>query len=73
MNELRQQIHISVNGEPRLIKAPATVAGLLSDLSVDRRHVAVERNRLLVLKNDYDLVTLESGDHLEIVTFVGGG
>lgn len=71
VNETSQQI--SINGEPRTVPSGITVEGLLDHLEVDRRHVAVEQNRKLVVKADYSEVELEAGDFVEIVTFVGGG
>jgi thiamine biosynthesis protein ThiS len=50
-----------------------TVAALLRELGLDPRHVAVERNREIVGRACFQDSTLESGDKLEIVTFVGGG
>ena len=50
-----------------------TVADLLAALSLDVRRVAVERNRLIVRRADFDTTALADGDELEIVTLVGGG
>ncbi len=66
-------IKILVNGEEREIPSGTTVAGLLQMLSLDRRRVAVEQNRDIVPRDRYEATVLGSGDHLEIVTFVGGG
>lgn len=45
----------------------------LASLGIDRRKVAVERNREIVPKSAFDRVVLTAGDELEIVQFVGGG
>ncbi len=66
-------IQVTVNGRVRAIPDAITVAGLLEQLEVDRRQVAVERNAELVPKTKFDDVHLEDGDTLEIVTFFGGG
>ena len=71
MNEANQKI--SINGQPQTVPMGITVEGLLDHLEVDRRHVAVEQNRKLVVKADYSEVQVEAGDFVEIVTFVGGG
>jgi thiamine biosynthesis protein ThiS len=71
---VERTIEIVVNGAPRQIPAGSTVAGLLVILGVpDRSRVAVERNKDVVPKRQYDDVTLEAGDRLEVVAFVGGG
>jgi thiazole synthase/sulfur carrier protein len=62
-----------VNGEAREVPAAATVAGLLAELGLDRRKVAVERNLEIVPRSAYAEVALAAGDRLEIVHFIGGG
>ena len=64
---------VSINGRETTVPWPITVSGLLDHLRVDRRHVAVERNRKIVSKPDYATTTVEADDEFEIVTFVGGG
>ncbi len=71
MSDATQEI--VVNGETMQVPTPLTVHGLLEHLKIDTRHVAVESNRKLVVKTSYEEASVESGDHLEIVSFVGGG
>lgn len=66
-------IRVSVNGESRSLRAPMSVDALLTQLGVDRRVVAVERNRAIVSKDAFATTALVDGDALEIVSFVGGG
>ena len=66
-------VTISVNGEQRSIGGGLSVAGLLADLGLDRRKVAVERNLEIVPRSEYARCVLVAGDRLEVVTFVGGG
>lgn len=66
-------MEVLINGEKREIKPGTTVGTLLKELGVDYRYLAVERNRVIVPKQDYDRVILEEGDEIEIVRFVGGG
>jgi len=66
-------ISITVNGEPKKIEAGQNVAAFLSTLGLEPAKVAVERNREIVSKSTYADVTLEDGDQLEIVHFIGGG
>lgn len=67
------QITITLNGEPRALDGPVTVAGLVRALSLDGRKIAVERNQEIVPRGRYDMVELGQGDRLEIVHFIGGG
>lgn len=66
-------ISITVNGEPRRVPAPATIASLLQGLALDPTKVAVERNLVIVPKSTYAQAALADGDQLEVVHFVGGG
>jgi sulfur carrier protein len=64
---------ITVNDQPRQIAEGATVAGLLDELSLTGKPVAVEVNLELVPKPQHTQRQLAEGDRLEIVTLVGGG
>lgn len=67
------EIRIEVNGEPRTVPAPSTVADLVAQLGLKPQQVAVERNKQLVRRAEHASVQLADGDKLEIVTFFGGG
>jgi thiamine biosynthesis protein ThiS len=64
---------ITVNGKPKEIDAPATVAALLESLKLDAARVALELNREILPRAEFADRTLANGDTLEIVQFVGGG
>ena len=64
---------ITINGEPRTFDAPATVAKMLTEIGLDARKVAVERNLEIVPRSAYATATLAEGDRIEIVHFIGGG
>jgi thiamine biosynthesis protein ThiS len=64
---------IQVNGEPRPLAQPITLATLLATLGLDTRKVAVERNEAIVPRSLYMATILQAGDSLEIVHFIGGG
>ena len=64
---------IVVNGEIRELESPVTVSGLLADLALEPRKIAVERNLEIVPKSAFATTDLADGDRLEIVQFVGGG
>ena len=66
-------IEVVVNGEPRQIPAGSTLTGLLKHLDIDPRMVVVEHNRTIVRRTGLDGVTVQAGDQVEIVQFVGGG
>ncbi|MFO7188840.1 MAG: sulfur carrier protein ThiS [Pseudomonadota bacterium] len=66
-------IQLSVNGEPKQVPAPISVAGLLDVLALTGKKVAVERNGEIVPRSRYADTPLADGDRLEIVVAVGGG
>jgi sulfur carrier protein len=66
-------IDVHVNGEARSMPQGLTLSGALGHLGLDPRKVAVERNLEIAPRSLYDEITIESGDRLEIVHFVGGG
>jgi sulfur carrier protein len=70
---MSDSVSIVVNGEARSVAAGTTVAALIGELGFADRRVAVERNREVVPRARHATTPLADGDHLEIVTFVGGG
>lgn len=66
-------VAITLNGDSRRIPAGLTVRQLLDHLELDERLVVVERNREILRRGDYADVTVEGGDTIELVHFVGGG
>ncbi len=64
---------ILLNGEPFELAGPTTVSGLLTQLQIDSRRVAVEHNLIVVKRAAYDTTEVREGDQVEIVNFVGGG
>lgn len=66
-------MQIIVNGEARQIAAGTTVKHLLEELQIPQTRVAVEINLEIAPKATYAERTLQDGDKIEIVHFVGGG
>ena len=66
-------MEIIVNDQPRQVSPETTVAGLLEQLDLADKPVAVEVNLELVPRAQHAQCVLASGDRLEIVTLVGGG
>lgn len=66
-------LSITINGEPHRVSAGLSVAGLVAELGLNPKKVAVERNLEIVPRSTHGDVMIEDGDQLEIVHFVGGG
>jgi thiamine biosynthesis protein ThiS len=66
-------MHVIINGERRELEGPTTVQILLEHLELDCRRVAVEINRRILKRTEFETATVSEGDRLEVVHFVGGG
>jgi thiazole synthase len=66
-------LNVTINGEPRSLDGHLSVGSLLLALGMDPAKIAVERNLEIVPRSRYEAVTLQDGDRLEIVHFIGGG
>jgi len=66
-------IDVVINGQARVVNQGTTVAGLIGELGLAGKPVAVERNREVVPRAQHASTVLAPGDRLEVVTFVGGG
>lgn len=67
-------VRIQINGEPREIpQSSLSLNELLDTLSLPPQRIAVELNKTIVPRRDWEKTTLKDGDQIEIVHFVGGG
>jgi sulfur carrier protein len=68
-----QHMKVLINGEDRSFDSPISLAGLVQALGMKTDRVAVELNRDIVPRDQWEGIQLADGDRLEIVHFVGGG
>jgi thiamine biosynthesis protein ThiS len=68
-----KDIQIVVNGQLRAAPRGQSVIELLAWLGIDGSRVAVELNRSIVRREDWDKTEVGEGAALEIVQFFGGG
>ena len=66
-------IEIVLNGEPRQVPSGATLAEILAFLALPADRVAIELNRKIVRKTEWENCRVSPGAELEVVHFVGGG
>lgn len=64
---------ITINGEKKEFQSINTVSDLLSEIGIDARKIAVERNMHIVKRGTYEETQVRDGDEFEIINFVGGG
>ena len=68
-----QNIDVLINGEKKVVPEGLSVLELLRILAVEPDRVAVELNRSIVRRPQWETVRIEASAQLEIVQFVGGG
>ena len=66
-------IEIIVNGEKVEVKDGAKVKDLFNLLDINEKRVVVEKNKVILRKNEMLDNILQEGDKLEIIQMVGGG
>ena len=64
---------ITLNGKPREIEEPMTVADFLHTLDITPRQVAVALNGDVLPRDRWPEVAIGDGDTVEVVRAVGGG
>ena len=72
-NVKTKDIQIVVNGQVRSVAEGLTLTYLLVRLDILGDRVAVELNRNIVRRSEWDTTIVCPGATLEIVQFVGGG
>lgn len=66
-------VEFTLNGAPRCTPVGQTLSGLLRDLQLEPSRVAIEMDRRIVRRTEWDTLELVPGARVEIVQFVGGG
>jgi thiamine biosynthesis protein ThiS len=66
-------IAVVINGESRELPVGLNVLEMLGHLGIAANRVAIERNRDILPRAQWDQTSVEANDSYEIVQFVGGG
>lgn len=66
-------MRVYVNGETREFSSPLSLDQLITELDLPPARIAVELNRAVVRRNEWNTTELRDDDRIEIVHFVGGG
>jgi thiamine biosynthesis protein ThiS len=64
---------VFINGETREIESTLNLRELLQKFDLPSERIAVELNREVVRKKDWETIEIRDADKIEIVHFVGGG
>ncbi len=66
-------MHVTLNGAPRELSDGFTIQDVVKSLGLQEKQVAVEHNRNILKREQWNETAVVEGDQLEIVHFVGGG
>ncbi|CAN5727272.1 hypothetical protein BH24ACI3_BH24ACI3_05260 [soil metagenome] len=66
-------VTIILNGEKKEIDSEVTLDQLLDLFSLPRQRVAVELNKAVVRRQDWESTSVSNSDTIEVIHFVGGG
>ncbi len=70
---MKENLLLEINGKSRSVPPVASIRELLQFLGVGQQMVAVELNRKIIRRKDWDATPVADADKVEIVQFVGGG
>jgi thiamine biosynthesis protein ThiS len=66
-------MRVVINGEAKDVPEGLDLRSLLDHLSLPQQRIAVEIDKQVVRKADWDKTTVSPDTRIEIVHFVGGG
>lgn len=64
---------VFINGETKEITEEVNLFELLDLFSLPHERVAIELNKIVVRKKDWETKKINDADKIEIIHFVGGG
>lgn len=66
-------MRVLINGETRTIENELNLRELLEKLELPTTRIAIELNKDVIRKKDWESVKIADADKIEIIHFVGGG
>ncbi|OGX28511.1 MAG: thiamine biosynthesis protein ThiS [Omnitrophica WOR_2 bacterium RIFCSPHIGHO2_01_FULL_52_10] len=66
-------MHIMINGQKKKIFAAQNLREIVGQFSSNPAALIAEVNGTIVKKTQWDAVSVNDGDTIELVSFVGGG
>jgi sulfur carrier protein len=68
-----ETITLEINGATRTVPPVSNLRALLEHLGIGENRVAVEVNRRIIRRGEWETTPISNLDRIEIVQFVGGG
>ena len=67
-------MNLKINGNIKSFDDTSmTIEVLVTQLNLLGKRIAIEKNGMIISKSEFQKITLQDGDQLEIVGAVGGG
>lgn len=66
-------MQVLINGETRNIESELNLFELLKKLELPTERIAIELNKNVIRKKDWETINISDADKIEIIHFVGGG
>ena len=66
-------MQVLINGETRKIESELNLRQLLEKLELPTTRIAIELNKDVIRKKDWETIKINNADKIEIIHFVGGG
>lgn len=66
-------MNILINGESKELAQSLNLNELLEHFSLPSERIAIELNKEVVRRKDWEFIRIKDADKIEIVHFVGGG
>ena len=66
-------MQVYVNGESKQLADNSSLAELIAQLGLPAARIAIELNRIVIRRANWEKTFVREGDRVEIVHFVGGG
>ena len=66
-------MHITINGSQENYPTDTAISQLLDTLNLRDKRIALEINREIIPRSEYDTHILSDGDIVEIIHAIGGG
>ena len=64
---------IRINGKNESVSNGLTLARLVADKKLTPEKIVIEHNLRIIPREEWEALTVEENDSLEIISFVGGG
>jgi thiamine biosynthesis protein ThiS len=66
-------MEIIINGDKRQVSEGYTAADLVGDMQLAGKRIAMEVNREILPRSEYETYAFRDGDQVEVVHAIGGG